>query len=114
MTQSALSSTATSWAHFRFAIMGPHYLTVPARSNQDRHRLPWPKTWSHPITGRDVRFSAVTIERWYYEARRGNNPVGVLRRAVREDCGKVALDAALAERLRAQYRDHPHWSFQLH
>ena len=50
------------------------------------------KTWSHPVTGRDVRFAAVTIERWYYMARRGHDdPVGVLRRAVRKDCGKVSL-----------------------
>ena len=73
------------------------------------------KTWSHPVTGRDVRFSAVTIERWYYTARRQHDdPVGVLRRAVRKDCGKVSLAAALAERLHLQYRDHPHWSYQLH
>ena len=73
------------------------------------------KTWSHPVTGRDVRFSAVTIERWYYTARRQHDdPVGALRRAVRKDCGKVSLAAALAERLILQYRDHPHWSYQLH
>ena len=28
------------------------------------------KTWTHPVSGRDVRFAAVTIERWYYRARR--------------------------------------------
>ena len=73
------------------------------------------KTWSHPISGRDVRFSAVTIERWYYTARREHDdPVAVLRRAVRKDCGKVSLAAALAERLQLQYREHPHWSYQLH
>jgi transposase InsO family protein len=37
-----------------------------------------------------------------------------LRRAVRKDCGKVSLAPALAERLHLQYRDHPHWSYQLH
>jgi transposase InsO family protein len=73
------------------------------------------KTWCHPITGRDVRFSAVTIERWYYLARRGgDDPVAVLRRAVRKDRGKVSLPFALAQRLLLQYRDYPHWSYQLH
>ena len=73
------------------------------------------KTWTHPTTGRDVRFSAVTIERWYYTARRRHDdPVAVLRRAVRKDCGKVSLATALAERLSLQYRQHPHWSYQLH
>ena len=73
------------------------------------------KTWTHPTTGRDLHFSAVTIERWYYTARRGHDdPVAGLRRAVRKDCGKVSLATALAERLRLQYHDRPHWSYQLH
>ena len=50
------------------------------------------KTWTHPVSGREVRFAAVTIERWYYMAQREkDDPVGVLRRAVRKDCGKVSL-----------------------
>ena len=38
----------------------------------------------------------------------------VLQRAVRKDSGKVSLGSQLAEHLRAQYRDHSHWSYQLH
>ena len=38
----------------------------------------------------------------------------MLRRAVRKDCGKVSLAPALAEHLFRQYRDHQHWSYQLH
>jgi transposase InsO family protein len=72
-------------------------------------------TWSHPVTGREARFSAVTIARWYYIARRvRDDPVGALRRAARKDRGKVSLAAALAEQLHFQYSDHPHWSYQLH
>ena len=67
------------------------------------------------MSGDGARFSAVTIERWYYKARREkDDPVGVLRRAVRKDCGKVSLAPALAERLFLQYRGHEHWSYQLH
>ena len=45
-------------------------------------------------------FAAATIARWYYTARRQHDdPVGALRRAVRKDCGKISLAAALAERL---------------
>lgn len=40
--------------------------------------------------------------------------MGVLRRAVRKDCGKVCLAPALAKHLRNQYRDYPCWSYQLH
>jgi transposase InsO family protein len=73
------------------------------------------KTWSHPVTGHDVRIAAGTIAVWYYTAlRQPDDPVGALRRAVRKDCGKISLSAALAERLQLQYRDHPNWSFQLH
>jgi transposase InsO family protein len=67
------------------------------------------------VTGRDVRVAAATIARWYYTAvRQPDDPVGALRRAVRKDCGTIALAAALAERLCSQYRDHPDWSYQLH
>jgi len=65
------------------------------------------KTWTHPVSGREVRFAAVTIERWYYTAQRAkDDPVGVLRRAVRRDCGKVTLATALAELLRKLF-SHP-------
>ena len=26
------------------------------------------KTWTHPVTGREVRFAAKTLERWLYRA----------------------------------------------
>ena len=67
------------------------------------------------MSGRPVRFAAVSIERWYYKARREkDDPVGVLRRAVRKDCGKVSLAPKLAERLFAQYEAHQRWTYQLH
>ncbi len=40
--------------------------------------------------------------------------MGVLRRAVRKDCGKVSLKPDLIECLVKQYRDYPHWTYQLH
>ena len=73
------------------------------------------RTWRHPVSECNVQFAAATIERWYYIARREeDDPVRALRRAVRKDCGKVSLAPALAKRLHLQYRDHPHWSYQLH
>ena len=60
------------------------------------------------MTGRDVRFAAVTIARWYYTARRQrDDPVGALRRAVRKDRGKISLAAALAERLQSSVPRSP-------
>ena len=116
MTPTTPSSTGALWARFRFSVVGSLLSSPPARGAlKTAIRALAAKTWSHPVTGRDVHFSAVTIERWYYTARREHDdPVGALRRAVRKDCGKVSLAAALAERLHLQYRDHPHWSYQLH
>ena len=116
MTQSHLSSTAAAWARFRFSVVGSLLSSPRARGALKTaiHSLAQ-KTWSHPVTGRDVQFSAVTIERWYYTAlRRLDDPVAALRRAVRKDCGKVALATALAQQLWLQYRQYPHWSYQLH
>jgi putative transposase len=104
------------WARFRFSLVGALLSSPPPRGRLQAalHDLA-ARTWTHPLTGRAVQFSAVTIARWYYRARRAtDDPVGVLRRAVRKDCGKVSLPAAVAEQLRRQYHQHPHWSYQLH
>jgi transposase InsO family protein len=104
------------WARFRFAVVGA-LLSSPPPPGQLKAaiRALAARTWTHPLTGGAVQISAVTIERWYYRARRAqDDPVGVLRRAVRKDCGQVSLPAAVAERLRRQYQQHPHWSYQLH
>jgi putative transposase len=116
MTQTRPSSTGASWARFRFSVVGSLLSSPPARGAlKTAIGCLAARTWSHPVTGRDVRFSAVTIERWYYTARRSHDdPVGVLRRAVRKDRGKVSLSAAVAQRLILQYREYPHWSYQLH
>jgi len=116
MTKKSQSSTAALWARFRFSIVGSLLSSPPARGQiKATIRSLAAKTWTHPVTGCDVHFSPVTIERWYYRARREKeDPVRVLRRAVRKDCGQVSLAAGLAEHLFGQYHDHPHWSYQLH
>src|ERR1700729_4140739 len=110
------SSTGASWARFRFSVVGSLLSSPPARGAlKTAIGCLAARTWSHPVTGQDVQFSAVTIERWYYMARRQHDdPVDALRRAVRKDCGKVSLSADVAERLMLQYRNYPHWSYQLH
>ena len=116
MTNKPLRSTATLWAHFRFSVIGSLLSAPPPRGElQATIQSLADKTWTHPVNGRDVRFAFGTIERWYYRARRErDDPVGVLQRAVRKDCGKVSLASSQAEHLFRQYRDHPHWSYQLH
>ena len=109
MTQQPDRSTSASWARFRFSVVGSLLSSPPTRGQlKAALRALADKTWTHPVNGGEVRFSVVTIERWYYTAQRGkDDPVGVLRRAVRRDCGKATLTPALAELLRKQYHDHP-------
>jgi putative transposase len=116
MTPTSPISTSALWARFRFSVVGALLSAPPPRGTlKSAIRSLAAKTWTHPTTGGDVQFSAGTIERWYYTARRAHDdPVAVLRRAVRKDCGKVSLVTALAERLSLQYHHHPHWSYQLH
>jgi transposase InsO family protein len=109
-------STAALWARFRFSVVGA-LLSAPVPRGELVKALRWlaDKTWTHPVTGQEVRFALVTIEHWYYRARRErDDPLGGLRRTARKDRGQVSLGAALVARLKEQYRDHAHWSYQLH
>jgi hypothetical protein len=116
MTRKRPSSTGPLWARFRFSVVGSLLSSPPVRGSMQRAiRALAEKTWSHPVTGRDFRVAAGTIACWYYMAlRQPEDPVGALRRAVRKDCGKFSLAAAIAERLHLQYQNHPDWSYQLH
>jgi transposase InsO family protein len=116
MIKATSGSTGALWARFRFSVVGSLLSSPPARGAlQTAIRSLALKTWSHPVTGRDLRVAASTITSWYYTARRKpDDPVGALRRAVRKDRGKIALAPALIERLHFQYSDHPGWSYQLH
>lgn len=116
MTKKSDSSTGAVWARFRFSVVGSLLSAPPARGElKAALGLLAATTWTHPVSGGKVQFAVVTIERWYYLARRAkDDPVGVLRRAVRKDCGKVSLDSAVAEHLFNQYHDHKHWTYQLH
>jgi transposase InsO family protein len=109
--------THRRWAHFRFSVVGP-LLSSPAARGELRSALERlaEKSWQHPVSGEWVRFSFATIERWYYLAKAAReDPVGVLQRRVRKDVGRsLALSAALAQKLLAQYKAHRRWSYKLH
>jgi hypothetical protein len=104
------------WAHFRFAIVGP-LLSAPVAHGGLQQALQElaDTTWTHPVNGGPVQFSTSTIERWYYTARRSKyDPVRVLRRIIRKDAGQISLPAVQVAQLLTQYRNHEHWSYQLH
>jgi transposase InsO family protein len=104
------------WAHLRFGVVGGLLASPPAPGELQAELLRLAeKPWRHPTTGELVRFGLSTIERWYYAARAGSNPVGVLRRKLREDSGRfLAITDKLAQALRRQYAEHPSWSYKLH
>ena len=86
-----VSSSAAAWARFRFSVVGP-LLSAPPTRGMLRPAIEAlaAKTWTQPLSGCEIQFAATTIERWYYLARNEKrDPVGVLRRAVRKDSGKV-------------------------
>lgn len=105
------------WANFRFSVVGP-LLASPPGSGALKSELAGlaGKQWRHPVTGKWVRFGASTIERWYYQALRGtNDPVGVLKRKIRNDQGVYrSLSVELRDEIRVQHQQHPGWSYQLH
>ncbi len=104
------------WAHLRFGVVGGLLVSPPAPGELRAELLRLAeKQWRHPTTGELVRFGLSTVERWYYAARAGSNPVGVLRRKLREDSGRfLAITEKLNQELRRQYQEHPTWSYKLH
>lgn len=105
------------WAHLRFAIIGWLLAAPPKRGElaAEIEKLS-ARTWTHPVSGKAVRFGFSTIERWLYKARREQrDPVTALRRRVRRDLGQQRRMAAkLRAALLEQWRAHRGWSFQLH
>ena len=104
------------WARFRFSVIGP-LLSAPPDPGQLKAELTvlTQKQWRHPITGLPVNFGFSTIERWLYQARPKNDPVGALRTKRRLDAGTTnTLSASLKVLIHHQHRSHPSWSYQLH
>ena len=103
------------WARLRFAIVGPLLAAPPAAGElQGALTALSVKTWRHPFTGLDVRFGVSTIERWFYAAKKGVDPVRTLRNQVRRDIGRFpSLSDQAVAALIALYREHPGWTAQL-
>ena len=104
------------WARLRFAIIGPLLAAPPApRQLHEALCVLAAKAWRHPVSGMDVRFGVSTLERWYYAARRKSDPVAALRNRLRGNIGRFpSLSPMVIDALRAQYREHPGWTVQLH
>lgn len=117
LTTSVSVHSPERWAHLRFSVVGPLLASPPSRGQlHGRLRALADQAWRHPSSGAWVHFGVSTIERWYYRALQAKqDPVAALRRQVRGDAGRfTAMANAVAEKLTAQYRAHPQWSYQLH
>ncbi len=104
------------WARLRFSIIGPLLAAPPGpKALQAALQLLAAKTWREPVSGLDVCFAASTMERWYYKARRANDPVAALKDRLRADVGCFpSMTPAVIDTLTTQYREHPGWTVQLH
>jgi len=104
------------WARFRFLVVGPLLAAPPAAGELRLALAERARTeWIHPVTGVPTRFGQSTIERWYYRALAGEDPIAALGRRPRKDRGRsLAVGARLAEAIHRQYRQHPRWSVTLH
>jgi len=107
---------ADRWARLRFSIVGP-LLAAPPKTGGLLALLKTPaeKSWVHPASGEPVRFGISTLERWFYAAKKADDPVRALRERSRRTAGKSkSLSARAVEILTAQYREYPNWTAQLH
>jgi putative transposase len=111
------SSARLRWARFRFSVIGS-LLSDPPEHSLLQHRLEAlaAKSWRHPTTGESVRMGVSTIERWYYTATsHPQDPVDALARKLPCHAGSFpSLNDVTRQVIRAQYRQHPRWSYKLH
>lgn len=110
------SRKAERRARLRFAIIGPLLAAPPSAGELHRALSALAqKSWKHPVSGMPARFSVATLERWYHAAGKARDPVAVLRRRTRSDCGRVRrLPPRLIQALQSRYQAHPGWTVQLH
>jgi putative transposase len=104
------------WARLRFQILGS-LMAAPPEEGELKQRIDQlaAQAWRHPTTGKAVRFSFKTIERWFYVARASADPLTALARKVPSHAGThPRVSDALGEAITRQHREHPRWTFQLH
>jgi putative transposase len=109
--------TRLRWAQLRLMVIGPILAASPESGDlKERLRELAETSWKHPTTGKPKKFGVSTIERWYYAAR-GNeqDPVQALERKTHALAGQhPSVNEPIRAALRAQHREHPAWSYQLH
>lgn len=108
---------SAKWARLRFSIIAGLLASPPLGPGDLKQRLYElaAQKWRHPSTGEMMQFSFSTIERWYYRARKKDDPICVLKRKVQVSAGThPRINLALAAAIKRLYQHHPRWSYQLH
>ena len=65
-----------AWAEFRFSVVG-HLLACPPKTKGELKGhlvMLAAKTYRHPLSGGALNVSWHTLERWYYRAKKDNDP----------------------------------------
>ena len=109
--------TRLRWAQLRLMVIGPLLAAPPEPGElQERLRELADKSWKHPSTGEPTKFGVSTLERWLYAARNNEqNPMQALERKTHSLAGQhPSVTEPVRAALRAQHREHPSWSYQLH
>jgi len=115
MADTTSAPARARWARFRFGVIAP-LLTAPPEPGELGASIASlaARSWPHPTTGEAVRFSAKTIERWFYIARDDPQPIEALARKVPSHAGThPSISPAVEEEIRTLRRQHPRWSYQL-
>jgi len=115
MSNDTTTPARVRWARLRFSIIGP-LLSAPAEAGDLAPRVTElaARAWRHPSTHDTIRFSAKTIERWYYTARNEQDPIRALERKVPKHAGThPSVTALVAEMIRTLRKQHPRWSYKL-
>src|SRR5438876_874938 len=89
LVETDISSNATVACRLRFSSIGP-LLAAPPKPGELQSALAslGARAWRHPSSGLDITFGVSTLERWYYAARRANDPVAALRNRLRGDINR--------------------------
>ena len=105
------------WAQFRFSVIGELLFNPPPkRQLQKAFSLLAAKIYQHPVVpNQKTSLGASTIERWYYKARKADDPIAVLGRKIRSNAGvRWSISEVIFNAIRDQYAKYPRWSIQLH
>ncbi len=115
MADETTTPTRLRWARFRFGIIAPLMSSPPEPGELGAAiNALAARPWRHPSTGETIRWSAKTIERWYYAARVQQDPIRALERKVPKHAGThPSVTEDVAEAIRMLRRQHKRWSYQL-